>query len=180
MLWLYKPSLEFNSNSGKAAADASRRKRQTTYPELVAARRCRLVLLSLEVGAEMADFLRRLAAAKARAAPAWLRAATRQAACHRWAGIIAVAAQRALAFSLLQLPPAMADECDGDAGAKKNYQEARHECLLVLVPDCRIQQSRVAMGSPASLILVDRKEACDSQRGPSMVPPFAEPVPPHL
>ena len=31
----------------------------------------------------------------------WLRAATRQAACHRWAGIMAAAAQRALAFSLL-------------------------------------------------------------------------------
>ena len=61
----------------------------------------------------MADFLRRLAAAKARAAPARLRAATRQAACHRWAGIMAVAAHRALAFSLLELPPAMADECDG-------------------------------------------------------------------
>ena len=31
---------------GKAAADAGRRKRQTTYPELVAARRCRLVVLA--------------------------------------------------------------------------------------------------------------------------------------
>ena len=30
---------------GKAAADARRRKRQTTYPELLAARRCRLVVL---------------------------------------------------------------------------------------------------------------------------------------
>ena len=35
---------------GKAAADAGRRKRQTTYPERVAARRCRLVVLALEVG----------------------------------------------------------------------------------------------------------------------------------
>ena len=49
-----------------------RHKRQTTYPELLAARRCRLVVLALEVGgrfgAELADFLRRLAASKARAA----------------------------------------------------------------------------------------------------------------
>ena len=57
---------------GKAAADAGRRKRQTTYPELVAARRCRLVVLALEVGdrfgAEMADFFR-LAASSASSAP---------------------------------------------------------------------------------------------------------------
>ena len=39
---------------GKAAADAGQRKRQTTYPKLLAARRCRLVVLALEVGgAEM-------------------------------------------------------------------------------------------------------------------------------
>ena len=91
--------------SGKAAADAARRKRQTTYPELLAARRCRLVVLAVEVGerfgAEMADFLRRLAASKARTAPPWLRAPARQAAGHRWTGMLAVAAQRALALSLL-------------------------------------------------------------------------------
>ena len=47
---------------GKAAVDAGRRwrrKRQTTYPELLAARRCRLVVLAVEVGgrfgAELAD-----------------------------------------------------------------------------------------------------------------------------
>ena len=85
---------------GKAATDAGRRKRQATYPELLAARRCRLVVLAVEVGgrfgAELADFLRRLAASKARAAPAQLRQSARQAACHRWAGMLAVAAQRAL------------------------------------------------------------------------------------
>ena len=102
---------------GKAAADAGRRKRQTTYPELLAARRCRLVMLALEVGvrfvAELADFLRRMAASKARAAPPRLRAAARQATSHRWAGMLAVAAQRALAWSILELPLDMADECDG-------------------------------------------------------------------
>ena len=75
------------------------------------------MVLAVEVGgrfgAEMADFLRRLAASKARAAPPWLRAAARQAAAHCWTGMLAVAAQRALALSLLQLPLDRADECDG-------------------------------------------------------------------
>ena len=35
------------------------------------------------------------------------------AADHRWAGMLAVAAQRALAWSILELPLDMADECDG-------------------------------------------------------------------
>ena len=92
----------------KAAADAALRKRQATYPELLAARRCRMVVLAVEVGgrfgAEMADFLRRLAASKARAAPPWLRAAARQAAGHLWTVMLAVAAQWALALSLMELP----------------------------------------------------------------------------
>ena len=45
---------------GKAAVDAGRRKHQTTYPELLAARRCWLVILAVEVGGrfvvELADF----------------------------------------------------------------------------------------------------------------------------
>ena len=109
--------------SGKAAADAGRRKRQTTYPELLASRRCRLVVLAVEVGgrfgAELADFLRRLAASKARAAPARLRQTARQAACHRWAGMLAV--------SLLELPLAMADECDGtEPPLAEVLADARH------------------------------------------------------
>ena len=48
---------------GKAAADAGRRKRQTTYPELLAARRCRLVVLALEVGGRFAPSWRTSSAA---------------------------------------------------------------------------------------------------------------------
>ena len=63
------------SRPGKAAADAGRRKHQTTYPELLASRRCRLIVLAVEVGgrfgAELADFLR-LAVSRARAAPVQL------------------------------------------------------------------------------------------------------------
>ena len=75
---------------------------QTTYPELLAARRCRLVVLAVEVGGrfgtEMVDFLRRLAVSKARAAPPCAAVAS---GCHRWTGMLAVAAQRALTLSLL-------------------------------------------------------------------------------
>ena len=94
------------------------RKRRVTYPELANARRCKLVVVGLEVGgrfgAEAIGFLRGLAKAKAREAPAQLRAAAQRAHFHRWTGLIAVAAQRALACSLLELPIAGADECDGD------------------------------------------------------------------
>ena len=39
--------------------------------------------------------------------------AVQRASLHRWTGMLAVAAQRALACSLLELPLAAADECDG-------------------------------------------------------------------
>ena len=48
-----------NSVPGKAAADAGRRKRQTTYPELLASRRCRLVVLAVEVGGRFGAEMRR-------------------------------------------------------------------------------------------------------------------------
>ena len=60
-------------------------------------------------------FIRRLAASKARGAPARLRKAALQASVHRWTGMLAVAAQRvrACALSLLELPLDAADEFDG-------------------------------------------------------------------
>ena len=88
-----------------------------TYPELAVARLCKLVVLGLEVGGrfsrEAAAFLRQLAKARARESPARLRPAVQRASLHRWTGMLAVAAQRALAHSLLELPLAGADECDG-------------------------------------------------------------------
>ena len=93
-----------------------KRKRLRTYPELAVARRCELVVLGLEVGGrfsrEAAAFLRQLAKARARESPARLRPAVERALLHRWTGMRA-AAQRALAHSLLELPLAGADECDG-------------------------------------------------------------------
>ena len=81
------------------------------------ARRCKLVVVSVEVGgrfgAEAAAFLRKLAAARARDVPARLRFAARQASLHRWTGMLAIAAQRAFAHSLLELPPASVDASSG-------------------------------------------------------------------
>ena len=54
-----------------------------------------------------------LARARARGSPARLRPAVQPASLHRWTGMLAVAAQCALAYSLLELPFAAADECDG-------------------------------------------------------------------
>ncbi|OLQ06334.1 hypothetical protein AK812_SmicGene10351 [Symbiodinium microadriaticum] len=64
-------------------------------------------------GLEAVAFLRQLAKARARESPARLRPAVQRASVHRWTGMLAVAAQRALAYSLLELPLAAADECDG-------------------------------------------------------------------
>eukprot|EP00973_Karenia_brevis_P030742 4239389-Karenia_brevis.AAC.1 len=50
------------------------------------------------------DFLSRLARCRARAAPALLRASAARAWSSRWSGLLALAAQKALAASLLHLP----------------------------------------------------------------------------
>ena len=47
--------------------------------------------------------------ARAREVPARLQSAARQASLHRWTGMLAIAAQRAFAHSLLELPPASVD-----------------------------------------------------------------------
>ena len=95
-----------NRTAGSAVAAAAYRKRQVTYPELAVARRCKLVVVGIEVGgrfgAEAAAFLRKLAVARAWEMPTRLRTATRQAPLHRWMGKLATAAQRALADSLLR------------------------------------------------------------------------------
>ena len=103
--------------AGSSVAAAANRKRRETYPELAVARRCKLVVVGIEVGgrfgAEAAAFLRKLAVARAREVPARLRSATRQASLHQWMGMLATAAQRALAHSLLELPLAGVDACSG-------------------------------------------------------------------
>ena len=55
-------------------------------------------------GDKSLEFVRLLARAKARRQPEWLRASTAQAYAYRWSALLAVAAQKAFAASLLELP----------------------------------------------------------------------------
>eukprot|EP00439_Symbiodinium_sp_Y106_P029793 s6628_g3.t1 len=88
----------------------AQRKRRHTYPELLRARRCRLVVFGIETGGrwseEAATFLRLLAQARAAGAPVAVRRAAQAAWVYRWSGILSVAAQRAFVASLLELPAA--------------------------------------------------------------------------
>ena len=101
---------------GSAVDAAARRKRNNTYPELGHARRCCLVVVGMEVGGkfstEVVQFLRLPARHRAAAVPRLLHPAAITAWVARWSGLLAVAAQRAFAASLLELPPA-ADLGDG-------------------------------------------------------------------
>ncbi|CAK0790564.1 unnamed protein product, partial [Prorocentrum cordatum] len=87
----------------------ARGRKEATYPELIGSRRCRLVVLGLEVGGRWSEealtFVWLLARTRARSAPQRLRASARAAYLHRWTGWAAVAAQRAFAATLLELPP---------------------------------------------------------------------------
>ena len=75
-------------------------------------------MLALEVGGRWSEeavrFVRLLAKAKARTVPPLVRSAAKAAFFHRWTGILAVAAQRAFAATLLELPVEDAGAVDGD------------------------------------------------------------------
>ncbi len=77
----------------------------TTYPELISSPFGRLVILACEVGGRWNDeslrLVNRMAKQKARGAPALLRASARAAWHHRWWALLSVAAQSALAATLL-------------------------------------------------------------------------------
>ena len=99
----------------------ARTRKETAYPELLDARRCRLTVVGLEVGgrwsAEAARFLRLLAKARCRAVPEAMRLAARHAYMARWSAIIACAAQKSFAASLLRLPLAGCANVDGEPPA---------------------------------------------------------------
>ena len=102
------PRLQADARPGIPCEAAIRDKVERKYRELLRARRCRLQVLAFEVGGRWdkgaLKFLRQLARARARAAPAWLRHSTAQAYAYRWSALLAVAVQRAFAASLLHLP----------------------------------------------------------------------------
>ena len=107
-----------------AQLQVARVRKERKYHELLASRRCRLVVLAFEVGGRWSEesltFVRLLAKAKSRAAPAVLQQSVRAAFHHRWTGILAVAAQRAFAASLLDLPMEDALGVDGDTPPLEN------------------------------------------------------------
>ena len=88
-----------------AVAEAARRDKETTYPELADGSRCRLVVLALETGgrfsAETVEFLRQLAEAKALAVPSYQRASAAIAFQRRWTRMLAVCAASSYTQSLL-------------------------------------------------------------------------------
>ena len=90
------------------ALQVAQRRKERTYPELVGPRtRSRLVVLAGEVGgrwsSETCTFVRLLAIARARSEPSILRTRVELAWRLRWAALLACAAGRAFASSLLGL-----------------------------------------------------------------------------
>ncbi|CAK0830298.1 unnamed protein product [Prorocentrum cordatum] len=133
----------------------ARGRKEATYPELIGSRRCRLVVLGLEVGGKWSEealtFVGLLARARARSAPQRLRASARAAYLHRWTGLVAVAAQRAFAATLLELPPhTLAVDGDephlADLLADARYTETPEAYKFLVV----LARAR-ARGAPAAL-----------------------------
>ena len=93
-----------------AALSSARRCKVRTYPELCGPHsRVRLVVLAAETGGrwseEAQSFLSQLAKARARSVPRILRGRARQVWQHRWSSLLACAASRAFALSLLDRRP---------------------------------------------------------------------------
>ena len=89
-----------------AASEAARRRKEGTYPELSGNQgRAKLIVLAGETGGRFSEetqtFIRLLARAKTRSVPEPLRTRARQSWAHRWGSLLACAAARALASSLL-------------------------------------------------------------------------------
>ena len=89
-----------------AALAAARRRKERTYPELVGdSQRAKLVELAGEIGGRFSEethtFVRLLARAKTRSIPEPLCTRARQSWMFRWGSLLACAAARAFASSLL-------------------------------------------------------------------------------
>ena len=97
------PKLGAATEDGAAAA-AARKDKEATYPDLLRAKRCELVVAAIETGGrwdkETADFVHELAQAKSREAPPTLRKATSLAWERRWVRVLSVSSAAAFAHSL--------------------------------------------------------------------------------
>ena len=113
-----RPQPAAATRPGASLQRAEQAKRRT-YPELVDSSLLRLSTVAMELGGRTNLSLRRLlriaAAAKARAEPAPLRPAAARRWLGRWQAMLAVAAQRALAASLVDDGTALLDGVDGPA-----------------------------------------------------------------
>ena len=112
-----EPRSRGGTYAGAALQDA-RRNKERTYPELLHNRRCRLVVLGIEVGGrwsnEASSFIRMLAKARARSSPPSLQAATTSALVSRWSALLAHAAATSFAASLLFEDLSPHHNLDGD------------------------------------------------------------------
>ena len=101
------------AEEGGSVAEAARRDKETAYPELVFARRCKLVMVALETGgrwsSEAAEFVKDLADAKAKSAPKTLRFSASLAWQRRWVRLLSTAAAKAFVHSLVSPVGALHD-----------------------------------------------------------------------
>ena len=99
----------------------ARHRKETTYPELLRDRRCKLVVIGIEVGGRWSEEAQKsmhmLAQAKARSAPSLLRRASAHAYYRRWTAMMSICAQRSFARSLLDLPADVLHNTDSDLPA---------------------------------------------------------------
>ena len=104
-------------STAAAALRIARRAKARTYPELTGAGRARLVVLGIEIGGrwseETVTFIRRLANHKASSTPPSLRRSAALAWTSRWTALLATAAMRSFACSLLMLPASASTNVDG-------------------------------------------------------------------
>ena len=117
------------------ALERAEQRKARTYPELSGHNgRTRLIVLAIEIGgrwnSEGYHFIRHLAKARSRQAPEYLQKSVEAAFLRRWLSMIACAAHRALALSLLDLPSTVHPCRDGpqpnliDVLADNRWEEA--------------------------------------------------------
>ena len=106
-----------NGATAGAALRIARRSKARTYPELTQGGRARLVVFAMELGGrwseEAATFIRMLAQHRARDANPLLREAAQHAWSSRWTALLAAAAMRSFACSLLHTPGSSSTNVDG-------------------------------------------------------------------
>ena len=98
---------------------SAQKDKHTTYPELVDSAVLRLVVVASEIGGRMSTdatkLIRAAAAFRARDEPALLRSAVFRSLCTRWTTMVSVAAQEAVAATLVDEGTTLLEAADGPA-----------------------------------------------------------------